>query len=171
EPRGVEAEPADRVAPAPASAVAHDGVAEVGELDPDLVAPAGPQAELDQRRVPAALEDAEVGDRLAPFHAATQGAALGPDAPLDAGDVDALRTASLELVLEAALDRGRLRDDQEPGGVPIEPVDDEGASPRAGGRQVVPEEPVGRAVPLALGGDREEAGGLVDDDEVLVLVH
>ena len=53
---------------------------------------------------------------------------------------------------------------------PVEAMHDEGTARGPPGGQVVPEESIGRALPLALGGDGEQAGRLVDDEEVGVLV-
>ena len=49
-------------------------------------------------------------------------------------------------------------------------MDDEGPARGPPGGEVVPDEPVRGALPLALGGDGEEAGGLVDHEEVVVLM-
>jgi hypothetical protein len=48
---------------------------------------------------------------------------------------------------------------------------DEQAPRRALGGEIVPEKPVGGSVPLARGPDGEETGGLVDHEDLMVLMH
>ena len=57
-----------------------------------------------------------------------------------------------------------------PGGIPVQPVDDKEGFLLTRPGQVVGEDAVGRLVPLPVGGDGEKPGGLVDDDEVRVLI-
>ncbi len=89
---------------------------------------------------------------------------------LDDRDVPPLRGAREELRLEILLRLRSLGDDQEPRGLPVQPVDDErpAGGPRA--LEVGPHHAVGGALPLVLGPDREEPGRLLDDEERVVLV-
>src|SRR2546430_312873 len=92
------------------------------------------------------------------------------DDPLDAGYVDTLRQPRAELRLERSLDGERLGENEQAGGLTIEPMDDEDPPafprPHPGAEQAV-------CGPLALGfgRDRQEPRGLLDDHEVLVLMN
>src|SRR5436190_38086 len=76
-----------------------------------------------------------------------------------------------ELRLQASRRGGRLREGEEAGGLPVEPVDDEETARRALGGDVIEEQPVGRASALGLGPDREQPRRLVDHQQICVLVH
>src|SRR6266849_1001272 len=101
--------------------------------------------------------------------AADRPARLGGRPALDQRQVHALDVPRLELRLERPLRLLGLGEDEQPGRLAIEPVHDERPLPL--GRQVVPEQAVRGAIPLAVGGDREEAGRLDHDEDRVVLVH
>ncbi len=187
----MEAEAADRVPSRPVAHVADDRVAELRQLDADLVAPARAELDREARHVGASLEDAvpRDGDARAPALGRRPGGVGGADAkgalldqhvaehalvrlhdPLDDRDVAAVGVPRRELALETSLRLGRLRDDQEARGLAVEPVDDERPArwPRA--LQIRPHHAVGGALALVLGPDREEAGRLLDHEERVVLV-
>jgi hypothetical protein len=96
-------------------------------------------------------------------------ARAGVRAALDEREVLAQDPPRLELGLERGVDVLRARDDQQPGGVAVEPVHDPGA----------PRGPAGDAAALQRLGERaglvaarrvhDDAGRLVDDEQVLVL--
>ena len=71
--------------------------------------------------------------------------------------------------METALGALGLREDEEPRRLAIQPVDDEEPAPWLLRVDVVPEKAVDVALTLALGGDGQEAGRLVDQ-EIVVLV-
>src|SRR5262249_39980457 len=163
EPGRVEAEAADRVARAAVEAVADDRMAQLGELDAELVAPSGPEAQLEERRVgpachhpvvrdggPAGLGVAPDAQPLVLDEPGGQRAGVGADPALDDGGVDAPGAPLLELGLEVALGPGGRGEDQETGRFPVEAVDDERAARRPPRRQVLPQEVVDGALPLAL---------------------
>src|SRR5205823_48903 len=114
EPRGVQADTSEGVAPAPVRPVADDRMPERSELGADLAPPSRHERELEQCRPSVALQHAVTGDRLL----AAPGVARGPDA-------------------------------QGP---------------------ILHEVPGQHALPLGLGRDRQEPRGLVDNQEVFVLV-
>src|SRR5438874_1932184 len=82
----------------------------------------------------------------------------------------ACRHTRAELRLQGLLDGERLGEDEQAGGLTIEPMDDEDPPafprPHPGAEQAV-------CGPLALGfgRDRQEPRGLLDDHEVLVLMN
>src|SRR5262249_10751824 len=92
------------------------------------------------------------------------------DTALDHGDVGALDVACLELRLETALGALGLCEDEQPGCLTVQSVDDEEAAPRQLGVHVVEEQAVDVRFALAGGGDGEKAGRLVDHEEIVVLV-
>src|SRR5262245_30666520 len=110
EPRRVQADAPDGAAPAPVVTVAHDRVAELGELDPDLVAPAGAEAERQHRGVPPPLQHLVVRDGVTAAVAprlgepARQPPVVGAHPALHNRDVAPLDSPRLELRLEVALD-------------------------------------------------------------------
>jgi Zn-dependent protease with chaperone function len=189
--RGVQTEAPQRIAPGAVAPVADHGVAELGHLDPDLVAPASAEPERDPRDVRPALEDAVAGDRDAGAPTARRRPAgvdradaerallhedvaerslVLPHHALDDRDVAPIRGAGRELALEGVLGLRALGDDQESRGLAVQPVDDEGPAGRARALEIGPHEAVRRALPLVLGPDRQEAGRLLDDEEGGVLV-
>src|SRR5262245_3321910 len=183
EPRRVEREPPEWIAPTAVLLVAEDRVPDQGELHADLPSPPGAERQRERGGVGAAREDAVVGDRDSPRRARADAeiaaldeaglerAGVGPDAPLDRGHVAALGGSRLELGLELTLGHRRLREHEEPRRVPVQPMHDEGAvrGPLSG--EIVPEKPVGGPLALSLGRDREEPGWLVDHQQVLVFVE
>src|SRR5438876_4071395 len=166
--------------------IAADGVPDGREMDADLVRPAGLEADTEQGRARKATLDLEVGARGAGLVGADR--LLGPQAPvaaqrrvdragprpgppLDERQVLAPDLARPEQVLEDAVHPVRLGDDQEAGGVAVEPVHD----PRAPGVRPAgppPRQRAGqRAAAVARGRVYDHAGGLVDHEQAVVLVH
>src|SRR5262245_27494647 len=155
---GVQTHAPEWIAVAAMPGVAEHRVTEIRELDADLVAAAGPEPQLHQGRVPPPLSHPVVRHRLPALRggadaegavlgdAALRHALVGRDAALDAGDVHALHAPRLELRLQLALRARRLRDDEEAGGLAVEAVDDEGPARRPARFEIVPEEPVRRAL-------------------------
>ena len=165
--------------------VARDGQVDRREVDADLVRP--PRLEPHpQQRVPGQqLDHLEVCDRLARrVRVERLARRLGPVAPdrrldppaararptADERQVFALEPVAADERLQAAVCPFRPRHDHEPGRVPVEPVDDPGPIGLvASGRP--PEQPVderaGRVSGPRVDGD---AGRLVDDEQLLVLV-
>ena len=186
ESRRVEADPLERIAAAAEPEVADDRMPELRELDPDLAAASRAKRQLDERRLPAPLEHAIMRDRalaepgvsgrshaqaaIAHEPALERPVRLADDA-VDQRHVDAPDGLLLELRLQASLRGGRLREGEEAGGLPVEPVDDEETARRALGGDVIEEQPVGRASALGLGPDREQPRRLVDHQQICVLVH
>src|SRR3989442_927074 len=78
--------------------------------------------------------------------------------------------APANLRRERLLPRGRRGEDEQPGGLTAEPMDDEDP-PASPCPHPVAEQAVRGALTLGFGRDRQEPCGLVDDDEVVVLVH
>src|SRR5262249_50143142 len=143
EPGRVEAEAAERVARAAVEAIADDRMAQLGELDAELVAPPGPEAQLEERRVGPARHHPVVGDGgpagvgVAPSakplildEPAGQRAGVVADPALDDGRVDAPGAPLFELVLEVALGPRGGGEDQQTRRLPVEAVDHERASGR-----------------------------------------
>src|SRR5712692_5683483 len=185
EPRGVQAQPPQRVPPAPVRQVAHDRMARGRELGPELAAPPGHEPELERGRAPAPLEDAVARHRLpAPPAVArdpdpapcvrreprAQRSVRGLHAALDDRDVHPLGAPRRELRLERPLRGRRLREHDQPRGLAVEPVDDEDPAALLAGARVVRQHAVRGPLALPLGRDREEPGGLVHDEDVPVLV-
>jgi hypothetical protein len=191
EPRGVKTQAAERIPARAVTAVADDRVAELRQLDADLMAPARPELERHPGHVRSPLDHAVPGDRdaRAPALRRRPGRIGGPDAKrallhedvaerslirrhhtFDDRDVPSLRGAREELRLEVLLRFRGLGDDQEPRGLPVQPVDDERPPRGARALEIGPHHAIGRALPLVLGPDREEPRRLLDDEERLVLV-
>src|SRR5256712_4140536 len=185
ESRGVQADASQRVAPAPVRAAADDRIPERGGLGAGLTRPPRHEHKLEHRRAPGALEHAVAGDRfLAAASVArepnAQGAVLdeGPgqralraaDDALHAGHVDTLGRAPAKLRLERLLHRERPGEDEQTGGLTVEPMDDEDP-PASPCPHPVAEEAVRGALTLGFGGDRQVGCGLVGDHEGGVLVH
>src|SRR5262250_551425 len=180
----VEAESPERTGGPAVLAIAHDGMADSRELHADLSPPPRAQRELEQARVVAITEQPVARDGRFPLRArgglhaqtpilhetALQRARLASHSSAHQRDVDALHAAGLELGLELTLRRLRLGEDEEARRLAIEAVHDEGPPARPLGREIVPEETIGRALALPLGGDAEEPGGLVDHHDVRVLM-
>src|SRR5215472_10690945 len=181
---GVETEPPEGTSGPAMLAITHDGMADGRELHADLPPSPRAQRELEQARGIAVGEQAIARDgRLAVrprggSHAQTpilhepafQHARLTPDASAHQRHVDALHASGLELGLQLPLGRLGLGENEEARRLAIETVHDEGARARPLRREVIPEETVGRALPLPLGGDAQEPWGFVDHHDVRVLV-
>src|SRR6266511_1100964 len=181
EPARVQPEATAGGRPAPRGSSADDGMAEARGLHPELVTAPGAQAELQDGRIAAALAHPVMGDGVpaARARADAQPAILDEAAredalviahpPLHHRHIDALHLAGLELCLKVPLGPDRLGEDEEARGLAIQPVDDEGPARRLSGPEIVPEQPVRGVLTLALRGDGQEAGRLVDHEEILVL--
>jgi hypothetical protein len=99
-------------------------------------------------------------------------------APDHEGEVLAFDLAALQRALKPRVGELRARDDEQPGGIAVEAVDDAGALRvaagrlgRSGRRRGALREQLGeRVLAVALGGVDDDSGGLVDDEQVLVLV-
>ena len=96
-------------------------------------------------------------------------ARAGVRAPLDEREVLAQDAARLELGLERRVDLLRARDDEQPGGVAVEPVHDPRAPRRPAGDAAALERLRERARLVAARRVHDDAGRLVDDEQVLVL--
>jgi hypothetical protein len=191
ESRRVKAETPERVSARAMPDVANDRMAELRQLDPDLMPPARTELDPEARHIGAPLRHAVPRDRDAGASPLGQRpvrigrtdaerALLDEDVPehalvprhhaLDDRGVPPLRVAGCELPLEASLRLGRLRDDQEARRLAVEAVDDEGTArwPRA--LEIRPHHAVRRALALVLGADREESRGLLDHQDRVVLV-
>jgi len=185
EPCGVqelpfEAEPRDAV-----DAVAGDGQVDRGQVHADLVRSAGLEPDAEERVLRQELRDLEVRDRLArrvrverlpgrlgavAADRRLDPAAAGARVPADEREVLALQPAAAHERLEPPIRLRRPGDDHQPRRVPVEPVDDPRpvglVSPRRVPEQRVDEGP-GRVSRPRVDGD---AGRLVDDQQMLVLV-
>ena len=166
--------------------VAEDGSAQasrVGHVDAELVGSAGNGFEPEPGAVGLSGEDAEVCDsRLSGIEAddlvwpvgpidaewEVDLARIGLDGSFDEGDVVFFDAASLELDGEVPLGAAVQTEHDQTRGVHIEAVDDHG--PRGCGEEV--QHAGGDAIGFvgAPAGDAEQAGGLVDHDEPLILV-
>src|SRR5262249_27782849 len=171
----------------PVAAVAQHGVADLGEVDADLMLAARLQSHTHERRVLEPLDDGEVRDRalarptdggrvhreaLRVLHEpGLDRAALAREAAGDDGRVDAARFARFELRSHPLHSAGGPREGEQPGCVLIEPVDDEELRLLDAARAQGSRDELGEALVAAPGrGRREKAGGLVDDDDLRVLV-
>ena len=86
------------------------------------------------------------------------------------GQVRALEAARVHLALQTVLHMRVLREHHEAGGGAIEPLHRARGSRRARAFQVMRDEIAQRSAFVARSGVNDEAGGLIDDKEVLVLV-
>lgn len=169
----------------PVDGVTHDGKVDRGEVDANLVRPAGLEANLEQRVPADQLVHLEVGRRLSRMVgverpargigaiAADRGLDPAPPrawAPAHERDIGSLQLAPADEVPEAPVRLTRAGDDEQARRVPIKPVHDPrplgilspGGSPL---QQSVHE----RAVSVSGRGMDDDTGGLVHDEEVLVL--
>src|SRR5687768_2416503 len=154
-------------------------------LDPNLVAPSGAQANLDQRRVMERLRDAVFGNRFGaarvarvrlfldqrlriPHQHVTPGPRRRRGMPIDDGEVYPLRFAPRELRFEALLRMRVLREHDQARSVLIDAVDDVGAPLPQWTKTILELFIDGRRLRLPLERDRQDAGRLVDDDQCLV---
>ena len=193
QPPGVEEQALESVGPAPrgprpVDRVARHRVAEGGEVDADLVGAARDQVELEERPAREPLADPVAGRRRPavrrPRPSAVRSLRVAPDGRLDPADRRgdaALHQRQVGLADAARLELGHQRrlggvvagDDQQARGVAVEAVDD--ARPRdardaavvvAARQQGVDE----RAPPVPGRRVDDQAGRLVDDQQVVVLV-
>lgn len=173
--------------------VADNGAFEPGQVNPDLVGPARFQADFQQAVSAKILDDPVVGagglavgpgsDFLAKAGIAAQGDvndAFGRFGPAkNQGQVNLLDRSGLELLLQLA-QRGRgPSDNHQPGGIPVQPVDDAGPVGCAGvilhqagqirvaGQQGIDQGAAG--MPLRRVNDHP--GRLVDDDQIVIFVN
>ncbi len=132
--------------------VAEDGMAVVGEVDADLIAAAGFEADFDDGGVEQCVLDAVVSDgelaavivrRPALIEAARgfevgaeSAGGFGEDAGHD-GDVESLGLALFELVLQALEHGGGFGENEEAAHAAIQPVGDEGFELAAGLLEIV----------------------------------
>jgi hypothetical protein len=169
----------------PVSCVTDDGKVDRGEVDANLVRPAGLEANPQQRVPPDQLFHLEVRRRLSGLIrverparrigsvAADGGLDPAPPrtwAPAHERDVGSLQLAPADEVLEAPVRLARAGDDEEARRVPIEPVHD----PRplgvlSPGGSTLQQSVDERAVSVTGRGMDDDTGGLVHDEEVLVL--
>src|SRR5262245_25351173 len=185
---GVQGGPADVRRRPPVPAVADERVAGLREMDADLVLPAGDQAHGHDRGVRQSLRHTELGDRLPPLprpggglhleavpvlhDPALEAAPILRDPSLDHGDVTSLDRPLGERGLEGLVGRVRAREQEEPRGVAVEPVDrEERSTPDAAGALGF-ENPIDQAVLVPQRRrDREDVRPLVDDEDVVVAMH
>src|SRR5262249_29990048 len=181
EPAGVEAKTFVAARGASVRLVADDRVTHRRQLHADLVSAAGAKVEVEDGPVPSSLTHAVAGDRQLPRRAgahaeiavldetALERAFLLAHASLDHGHVDALDGANLELRLQTALGALGFCEDDQPRGVAVQPMDDEEPASWPLRVDVVEEHSVRVLLTLAVGGDREQAGRLVDHEQIVVL--
>ena len=189
EAAGVEQLPADRTRPrelGPVDAVSHDRVPGGGEVNPDLMGPAGlgPNANVGGAGEP--FDRLEPRDRALAFLARPRDRAAQPGlaheirvegAPRRQGafhqrDVLAVDRVAPEALLEG-VERGAIaREDQRPRGLLVQTVHDAcvGAAAVAV-LEVVDGAGPERVLLARLGRHGQESGGLVDDQDVGVLVE
>jgi hypothetical protein len=165
--------------------VARDRELDRGEVDANLVRPARLEANAEERAGRQELEHLEVRDRVARRcgieRVASGVGAVASDRSLDApapgawrpdneGEIPPLEAATTDEVLQAAVRLGTPRDDDQPGGVAIEAVDDAGTVDRtardSAREQALDERPASQAWRRM----DDNPGRLVDDEQVLVLV-
>ena len=168
--------------------VPQDGVAQVGQVDPDLVGPAGLQAALQMGVAGEALQHRPVGDGplarhvvhrhalpvgLVPGDGQVHGACVLLEAPHRHRLILPVEGVVLELVGQGQVGRVVLGGDEQAAGVPVDAVDDARADdpvdPRQAPAAVVEQGVDQGAVGVAGGGVDHQAHGLVDHDDILVL--
>ncbi len=174
----------------PVDLLADDRVAHLGHVDADLVGPpglepAGEQAgdraeplddlEVGHRPLPLAVEPGDASTEVAPVgdQGLVDRARLAPGRPFDDGQVLPLDVVLAEQLLERPDRLGRAGQGEGAGGVLVEPVDhpEERLAAAVAEREVA-RRPGDQRVALAVGGRLgEQAGGLVDDQDVRVFVE
>src|SRR3954454_10217600 len=170
---------------APVAGVPCDGMADRGQVDTDLVRSPGLQPDLEQRGSGQALEDREVGSRLAPAPAADgallRRAVVAPErrvdrarararVALDQRQIGALHLAGLDDRGEAPVSLWVARDDHEARGVLVESVHDSRPGVLTTAQKISQEVDERRAADARRGMDHEP-GRLVDHGQALVDVH
>ena len=167
--------------------VADDGVADGGEVEADLVGAAGFEPDGEQGGDGSeAFDDAIMGDGVdaevvaagdsvalalaADDQGAADGGLLAGDDALDDGEVLALHLVLAEEGLKGVEGLGRLGEGERAGGFLVEPVDDADVRLAAVADGEVVLDSGGEGVGFVRGGgEGQDAGGLVDDDDVGVL--
>ncbi len=171
----------------PVDAISQHGVSRGREVDSDLMG--APRLELDgdERRTRERLENAvprhgALAPLARPRHRAPPEVAVAREGRVeDAGrrrcsfhdrDVLAFDLVALEALLQKSERLARPGEDQSPGGLAVEPVDDADVRPPAVPVLQVERDAREQRVLLALGrGHGEQSRGLLDDDQVGVLVE
>src|SRR6266542_4682346 len=170
----------------PVDGVARNREVDRGEMDADLVCPAGLELDVEECMAREQLEQLELRHRIARGRSVERTperiAAVAADRRFDTSTArarpahDERQVAPLERTvadesLKAPMRLFRTRDDHQAGGLAIEPMHDPGAFGLAAGdvvgKKTVTERPgwvTGRRM-------NDEPGRLVHDDEVLVLVR
>ena len=186
EPGGVEGGPGDQAVSLRAvEKVPGEGVADVGHVHPDLVGAASVQLQLHQGPAPAGAEHPVAGDgrlsrRIHPTgdEGAGRPAQGGVDHPLRRlghpvahRQVHPAEVRRVELALEPLLGVGVLGHHHQAGGAPIQPlhrVDVGGDAPLP----VVVRDKIAQGVGVVAGaGVDGDAGGLVEHQQIPVLIH
>ena len=147
--------------------VAEHRVAELGQVEADLVAAAGlePHRQDGGGAAEHRLAPDDVGDRALVAQRPIDRRDVGGKVAGDHGQVLALDVVDREALSEHAVGLGGAREHQQAAGRQIEAMDQEH---RAG---AAPEQEVEQVAAIALGGRRgDQPGWLVDDDQVVVLV-
>ena len=173
----------------PVDGVSQDGVAQVGHVDPDLVGAAGLQTAADVGEAGVAGDDLPMGDGPAairdhrhllpvpfvPSNGGVHGAGVLPEVAHHDALIGPGQAVVRELGGELLVGEVVLRRDDEARGVPVDAVDDAGALLPADAGEGVPavvEEGVDqRPVGVARSGMHHQPLGLIDDDDVSVLVE
>ncbi len=172
---------------APVDSVSQHRVADVGEVDPDLVGAPGQKANLKEAVSPGQRETAELRDRLPPpgDHCHPLAApGIAPDWRFDPGrplrhlsdddrQVEAMHAAPLQLLAEVPMRDIVAGHDEETRGVPVEPVDNTRALSSPNGRPALAprQEPVDERA-SGMPGTRmnDQPGGFVEHHQVLILI-
>ncbi len=163
--------------------IAQDGMTGVRQVHADLVRAPGQQAQLEQAEVVARRQGPRPGDRLLAVraHAHPAFAARGdmlvqrlaqfpraaPPSPRHHRDVGLFHLPFAQHPVQLEQRAALLRDDQQPRGVPVQPMrelEELGLGPRRA-------QGLDRAVAEAAAAVNGDAGGLVDDQQRRVLVH
>jgi hypothetical protein len=169
--------------------LAHDRVAHLGEVDPDLVRSARFEPSSTERGANQPLHDFDVCHRelalpwapggaaepVPPVRNETAFDALRSKSPMGHGEVDPLDRVLPELTRQGPLGRLRPREQRKPRGLLVEPMDDEKWGKSRGPTTSAPPglpnaTHLGAALPFLVGNARD-AYGLVDDDDVGILEH
>ena len=166
--------------------IAHDGKFDRGQVNSDLVRAAGLEPDREQRVFRQEAFDLEVRDRLAwrvrierpPQRVVTVAAdrrldpaGAGPRPAADERQVAAVERSLPNEVLEPGIGLLGTGDDQQPRGVAVETMDDAGALRYVAARDPAIEQRLHqRPARVARGRMDDDSGGLVDDEQVLVLV-
>jgi hypothetical protein len=169
--------------------VADDGVLDVRKVDANLMGAAGFREAFDERIAAELLEHLVEGDGL--FADFRPDCIFFPDLRVDAerrgdfvggqvgravddGEVFFFDGAVLELPCDLPLRDVVFGDDHNAGGVAVEAMDDAGSEFAQAGRQLAGIMSQGidqRSVSVAAGWMDDEVGGLVDDNQIVVLIN